>query len=315
MCEDLERFPDELPGCGKVVLVTGSSGLIGRRLVPFLRTLGYTVRGLSRTPEGEGNFRWDPSAGFVDPKALEGCHAVIHLAGENIAGGRWTKERRERILQSRIDGTRTLVEGMAACSDPPSVLVSASGINYYKTGSSARSEDSSRGDGFLSEVCEAWESEALKAQTTGIRVVCMRTGIVLDPLGGALGKMLPAFQIGLGGPVGDGTQGFSWIAMDDLLDLYAAALRDPQLEGRVNAVHPQQVSQRQFRKVLGSVLHRPTVFPLPAIVVKALFGQMGEETLLADLTVQPTKLMDLGHNFRFKGLEDALSFMLGKTTS
>ena len=315
MSDDLNRFPGELPGRGKVVLVTGSSGLVGRRLGPYLRTLGYTVRGLSRTPEGEGTFRWDPGEGFIDPEALEGCDAVIHLAGENIAGGRWTKERRHRILQSRVDGTRTLVEGIAKCSNPPSVLVSASGVNYYKIGSPVRSEDSSRGDGFLSEVCEQWEAEAFNARSSGLRVVCMRTGIVLDPLGGALGKMLPAFQMGLGGPVGSGEQGFSWIAMDDLLDLYEAAIRDPRLEGPVNAVHPESVNQRHFSKILGSVLHRPSVLPLPAAVVKALFGQMGEETLLADLTVQPTKLIDHGHDFRFNSLEDALSFMLGKQSS
>ena len=313
MLNDLNRFPNGLPGRGRVVLVTGSTGLIGRRLVPYLRTLGYSVRGLSRHPVGKDMFRWDPSTGHIDPQALEGVDAVIHLAGENIAGGRWTESRKGRILQSRIDGTRTIVEAMKRLTNPPEVLVSASGVNYYDTGSAPKTEDSALGSGFLSEVCQAWEAEAVKAREFGTRVVCVRTGIVLDPLGGALGKMLPAFRLGLGGLVGNGKQGFPWIAMDDLLNVYVSALSESSWNTAVNAVHPEAIDQSAFRRALGGVLRRPSVLPLPAFVVRLLFGQMGNETLLADLTVSPKLLEQEGFEFRFVSLEEALSFMLGKT--
>lgn len=312
MCADLLRFPEALPGTGKTVLVTGSSGLVGQRLVPFLRSVGYSVRGLSRKARNGTVFQWDPARGWLDPEALEGVSAVIHLAGENIAGGRWTAERRKRILNSRVLGTRTLVDAMKKGAEAPAVLVCASGVNYYQMGPGARFEDAPKGDGFLSDVCREWETEAMQACSAGTRVVCMRTGVVLDPLGGALGKMLPAFRAGLGGRLGSGKQGFSWIAMDDLLDLYEWSIRDARVEGPLNAVHPELVTQADFSKILGSVLSRPAVLPLPEAVIRTLFGRMGEETLLADLTVYPAKAVDRGHRFRFKNLKDALSFMLGK---
>jgi uncharacterized protein (TIGR01777 family) len=300
MVEDLKRFPQELPGRGRIVLVSGSTGLIGRRLVPYLQTLGYTVRELSRSAEGKGTFRWDPGAGWVDPEALEGVDAVIHLAGENIAGGRWSESRKERILRSRVDGTRTLVNALGELGRPPGVFICASGINVY-------------GGGFLAEVCDQWEAEAARAKKAGARVVYMRTGIVLDPLGGALGKMLPAFRFGLGGPIGSGSQNFPWIAMDDLLDLYAEAIEDAQYDGPVDAIHHEVVNQRAFSNTLGAVLHRPAVLPLPTAVIKAILGQMGEETLLADLAVRPGNLRREEFEFRFAGLREALSFMLGKS--
>jgi uncharacterized protein (TIGR01777 family) len=312
MLEDLRRFPETTPGKGKTVLISGSSGLIGRRLAPYLRTLGYTVRGLTRGRTGTGMFRWDPGSGWVDPEALEGVDAVIHLAGEGIAGGRWTPARKKRILESRIDGTNTIVKAMAGMSTPPTVFISASGVNYYEMGAGPHSEDGSRGGGFLAEVCEKWEAEAMKANGAGIRVVCLRTGVVLDPLGGALGKMLPAFRLGLGGPIGSGRQGFPWIGMDDLLDVYERALCLPGLAGPVNAVHPEALDQGSFSKVLGLVLRRPAIIPLPAAVVKLLFGQMGTETLLADLSVRPTKLLESGFQFRHSGLRETLSLMLGR---
>lgn len=312
MSEDLARFPGELPGPGRTVLVSGSRGLIGSRLVPFLKTLGYTVRGLTRGRGGEGLFHWDPGAGKLDPAALEDVDAVIHLAGENIASGRWTAGRRERILNSRVDGTRTLVEAMGRAKRAPAVLVSASGVNYYPSGSGTVDESSSRGKGFLSEVCERWEAEAMRARGYGIRTVCLRTGVVLDPAGGALAKMLPAFHMGLGGPIGPGRQRLPWIGMDDLLDIYERAMRDSSFDGAVNAVHPQIIEQRRFAKTLGSILRRPAVLPLPEWAVKGLFGKMGEETLLADLAVKPRFLEEGAHPYRHASLEDALAFMLGK---
>lgn len=299
MAADLARTPGDLPGRGRVVLVTGSSGLIGGRLVPYLKTLGYTVRGLSRRGGAPGIFSWNPASGEVDPAALEGVDAVIHLAGENIASGRWTRSRRERILSSRVEGTRTLVEAMAAQAPPPAVLVSASGID-------------AGGDGFLAEVCRRWEAEAMRATEAGTRVVCLRTAVVLDPMGGALGKMLPAFQMGLGGPIGNGRQGFPWIAIDDLLDIILQAVENPSLSGPIEAVHPDRVDQRTFSRVLAGLLGRPAWVPLPAWVVKLLFGQMGKETLLASHFIEPERLREAGFAYRHPTLQAALAFLLGK---
>ncbi|MFO7725865.1 MAG: TIGR01777 family oxidoreductase [Oceanipulchritudo sp.] len=313
MTEDLGRFPETLPGKGRTVLVTGSRGFIGQRLVPYLRTLGYTVRGLSRSRPGEGTYLWDPAGGEVDPEALDGVDGVIHLAGEGIASGRWTAERRRRILESRREGTRTLVKAMARTTPAPKVLVSASGVNFYAGREGTQEEGAPLGEGFLAEVCDVWEGEARVAEESGIRTVLVRTGVVLDPSGGALGKMLPAFKAGLGGPIGNGRQGFPWIAMDDLLDIYERGLRDPDLTGPVNAVHPEPISQGSFSRSLGHVLGRPAILPLPASMVKLLFGRMGEETLLADLDIRPGVLVEKKHAFRSRSVQDALGFLLGKT--
>ncbi|MCC5808258.1 MAG: TIGR01777 family oxidoreductase [Opitutales bacterium] len=310
---DLERwFGGDLLEA-KVVLVTGAGGLIGRSLVPLLRMLGHTVRTLSRRPVGAGAFGWDPSAGRIDDRALEGVQAVIHLAGENIAGGLWTQARRERILRSRVDGTRLLAEAAAALPVQPEVFVCASGVNIYAADGRPHDETGRGGDGFLAEVCRKWEGSAQAAETAGVRTVFVRTGVVLSPGGGALGKMLPAFRLGLGGPVGGGAQHMSWIAMDDLVDVYAAAMTDVTLRGPVNAVAPEAVPQREFARVLGRVLRRPAVAPLPGFVVKGALGQLGRETLLADLNVVPGVLRSRGHSFRYPRLEGALRHLLGKS--
>lgn len=315
MCADLGRFPDGTPGRGRVVLVTGSSGLIGSRLVPYLRTLGFRVRGLSRNPSGKDQFRWDPAAGKIDPEALADVHAVVHLAGENIASGRWTEARRRRILDSRVEGTRTLVNALAAQERRPEVLVSASGANFYASSGDCQDEEAPSGQGFLSEVCQQWEAEALRAREAGIRTVCLRTGVVLDPQGGALAKLLPVFRLGLGGPIGSGRQGFPWIAMDDLTDIYVEAILNSRVEGPVNAVHPDLIDQRTFSRVLGGVLRRPAIAPLPAFVVKAVFGRMGKETLLGSLFLKPGRLEALPFRFRHSSLKSALGLQLGKFAS
>lgn len=312
MSDDFQRYGAAQPGRGRTVLMTGASGLIGSRLKPLLETLGFSVRALTRGPRQGNRYHWDPGTGELDPEALDGVDAVVHLAGENIAGGLWTASRRRRILDSRVLGTRLLVGTLAGMRHPPRVLVSASGVNFYGSGNGIRDENSPPGDGFLAEVCRQWEAEALKARDLGMGVCCMRTGIVLDPGGGALAKMLPAFRLGLGGPVGSGRQSFPWIAMDDLVDLYAREVLEPRDSGPLNAVHPQQLDQRTFSRLLGRVLRRPARLPLPARMVRLLLGQMGEETLLADLQIRPLVLEERGHPFRYRSLEEALAVMLGR---
>ncbi|MEX0320669.1 MAG: TIGR01777 family oxidoreductase [Puniceicoccaceae bacterium] len=280
------------------VLVSGSSGFIGRQLVARLRQQNHEVFELSRSGAGENSFHWDPDKQELDEAALTGMDVVIHLAGENIASGRWTRARKARILDSRIQGTRLLVDRMSDQEEKPSVFISASGVNVYEE------------SGFLATVCREWEKEAMRATELGIRTVCVRTGIVLDPEGGALKKMLPAFRLGMGGPVGKGTQAFPWISMRDLVALYLRIVEDDQLHGAVNAVHPQMPSQREFAQILGRVLNRPARIPLPAASVRLLFGQMGEETLLADPVVQPGILEETGHTFLDDSLESCLKSLL-----
>lgn len=280
------------------VLVTGSSGFIGRELSARLIEDGHNVVGLSRSGKSPESYRWDPDNQELDEAALDGVNAVIHLAGENIASGRWTNARMARIRDSRINGTRLLVDRMGKMEIKPSVFISASGINVYES------------SGFLASVCRDWENEAMRATDFGIRTVCVRTGIVIDPTGGALKKMLPAFKMGMGGPVGNGKQAFPWISIRDLVGIYLRILKDDRLRGPVNGVHPEIVSQLEFARTLGSVLNRPARMPLPAVSVRLLFGQMGEETLLADPTVQPGILEELGHDFSDDSLESSLTSQL-----
>lgn len=297
---------------GKRVLISGMSGLIGGRLADFLRSLGCEVAGLSRGRDGAGWIPWDPGMGVLDPAQLENRDVIFHLAGESIAGGRWHTERKRRIRDSRVDSTRLLVESLREVKARPAALVCASGVNYYPFGSEARVEGDSAGSGFLAEVCRDWETEAQRAEALGVRTVCLRTGVVLDPAGGALGKMLPAFRAGLGGRIGGGRQGFPWIGMDDLLDIYVSSWLDTELCGAVNAVAPEAVDNAGFTRVLGDLLGRPTVLPVPGRVISGLLGQMGRETLLADLWIRPEVLERRGHRFRHGRLADCLRFVLGR---
>jgi hypothetical protein len=310
--EDLQRYP--IPrGSGQIVLVTGASGMVGRRLVPFLKMLGYAVRTLGRSGSGKGAYRWNPETGNLDTAALEGVSAVIHLAGEPIAAGRWDASRKSRIMKSRVAGTQLLVDTILQQINPPSCFICASGVNYYGSGTDPKTEDAPNGKGFLAEVCRQWEAAAKRVEAAGVRCLCVRAGVVLDPLGGALAKMLPAFLCGVGGPVGSGEQRFPWISIDDLLDIFAYALEAEKLTGGVNAVHPQLVTQREFAACLGRVLRRPACLPLPTAVVRLLFGEMGEETLLADLPIRPGILEASGYAFRSNDLESALRLQLGRT--
>ena len=294
------------------VLVTGCTGFIGSRLVSHLKAKGYTVRGLSRHPQEEGIYEWNPSAGWMDLSALEDVEGVIHLAGESIASGRWNAKRKASILNSRVESTRCLVKAMAEMKVPPKAFVCSSGVNFYPFGDTVATESSKPGTGFLAEVCCAWEKEALRAEAFGIRTACVRTGIVLHPDGGVLGRLLPLYRIGLGGRVGSGKQGFPWIGMEDLLDIYEKALSVPDFKGPINAVHPQLIDQKTFNTTLAIVLKRPTLAPLPASVVRLFFGQMGEETLLANLWVKPDSLEQRYHRFFYRSLEEALRLYLDR---
>ncbi len=293
------------------ILVTGATGMIGSELLPFLLNRGHEVRRLTRRPSEKSDIGWDPDSGSLESAEIEGFDAVIHLAGENIASGRWTAARKKRILDSRKNGTQLLCQKLAGLAAPPRTLFSVSGVNFYPNHASrVFDETGPAGEGFLALVCREWEAATSSARDAGIRVVILRLGVVLCPTGGALAKMLPVFKIGLGGRIGHGRQHMSWISIDDLLEVMDFCLRDDRIEGVVNAVAPQTVSNRDFTRALAKALGRPAIFPVPAIMIKLLFGQMGEETILSDLQVYPKKLLEHGYEFRHQSLSDSLQKML-----
>ena len=280
-----------------VVAISGSHGLIGSALAARLASDGHEVRRLPR--------------GAFEPDALEGLDAVVHLGGAGIADKRWTKARRRLIQESRVQGTQNLVAALARLSRKPSVLVSASAIGYYGSRGEERiDEGAASGSGFLAEVCRAWEAAAEGAERAGVRTVMARIGIVLTPRGGALAKMLLPFRLGLGGPIGSGQQGFSWVAHDDGVGALLHAIRTSTLRGPVNVVAPEPVSQREFARALGRALGRPAVLPLPAVAVRTLFGQLGEEALLSGAFVLPRRLSESGFRFSFPSLPGALEHLV-----
>ncbi|MGH7459135.1 MAG: TIGR01777 family oxidoreductase [Longimicrobiaceae bacterium] len=292
----------------RTVAVSGASGLIGGRLTPFLAERGWKVLRLVRgRPSGEGEILWDLDSGKVDDVALEGIGAVVHLAGEPIASGWWTRAKKREIRRSRVEGTRLLAEALAGLRSKPEVLVSASAVGYYgDRGDERLSEESSAGRGFLAEVAREWEAAAEPARRAGIRVVTLRNGIVLAGGGGMLGRLLVPFELGLGGVVGKGDQWVSWIAMEDLLRVVERSLEQGALSGPVNAVAPEPVRNRELAKTLGKVLRRPVIIPLPAAALKLLLGEMAKETLLASTRALPDRLGGTGFDFRHPTLEGAL---------
>lgn len=299
-------------GAPLTVAISGASGLVGRALSAFLSTGGHRVRRIVRTKERPDDIVWDLRAGTIDAAGLEGCDAVVHLAGESIAA-RWTEAKRTAIRESRVRGTDLLARTLARQKTPPAVLVSASAIGYYGHRPTGEVDESSeRGSGFLADVCQAWEAAAEPARAAGIRVVHPRIGMVLASEGGALPQLVTPFSLGAGGPVGGGEQGMSWIALDDLLAVLVTAIREPRLHGPVNAVSPCPVSNREFGRTLGRVLHRPAIAPLPSFMVRTLFGAMGDELLLAGAFVRPTRLEAVGFRYDFPSLEPALRFQLGR---
>lgn len=299
------------------VAVTGSSGFVGSALVPFLTTGGHeVVRFVRRAPRAPDEARWDPEAGtIIDARGLEGADAVVHLAGESIAEGRWSEAKKARLRSSRIGPTRLLAQTLAGLGRKPKVFISASAIGYYgNRGDVVVTERDAPADDFLGRLSVEWERATEPAASAGIRVVRLRTGIVLSPVGGALGKLLPLFRMGLGGVVGPGTQYMSWIALDDLLGVIHHSLDRDDLAGPVNAVAPEPVTNRVFTTTLGRLVRRPTIVSLPAFALRAAFGEMADATLLASTRVQPERLLATGYRFRFPDLEGALRHLLGKTS-
>ncbi len=302
------------------VTVTGASGLIGSRLLGALQARGEEIVVLSRDPEraqralaGVEAVAWSPQSEPAPAAGLAGCEAVVHLAGEPIAQ-RWSESAKRSIRDSRVQGTRNLVAGLAAlpADERPAVLVSSSAIGYYGAhGDEPLDEDAPPGAGFLAETCVAWEAQTDAAAELGMRVVKVRTGVVLDRAGGALAKMLPPFRLGVGGPVAGGRQYVSWIEPDDLVGIFCAALHDERWHGPVNATAPEPVRNAELSRALGRALHRPALLPVPGLAVRALYGEMGQ-IVIAGARVLPARALMNGYEFRYGDVEAALRAALNR---
>lgn len=291
------------------ILISGASGLIGKHLIPTLEAKGHEVFSLVRkAPRNEREIQWDSESGFSDDEQarLEGFDVVYHLAGENIAQT-WTKENKERIKSSRTVGTRVLVGALNKTKNPPKHFIAASAIGYYgDRKDDIMTEESAPGEGFLPEICTAWENESRKAADMGARIVLLRIGIVLAKDGGALAQMITPFSFGVGGVVGSGKQWMSWIALDDIISIAQFVLENENVRGPVNCVSPNPVTNETFTKTLGEVLYRPTIIPMPEFGVKFLFGEMGQTLLLEGTRVVPKKLEELGFTFKYPELKEAI---------
>jgi len=273
-----------------------------------LRERGHKLLLASRKPPKDDSYiQWEIEKGFTEPQRLEGIDAVIHLAGENLSALRWTEEKKKAIRDSRVLGTRNIVDAISDLEQRPGVLIAASAIGFYgDRGDEELTETSKAGKNFLAEVCREWESEARRAEDSGVRTVLLRTGIVLSKDGGALGTMLTPFKFGLGGVIGDGKQWMSWISLDDQIEVINFALENEKLRGAVNAVSPNPVTNQEFTAVMGEVLYRPTFIPVPEFAVHLAFGEMGEALLLDSTKVIPKRLLDAGYKFKFPDLKKAI---------
>ena len=290
------------------VLITGATGLIGTALQQSFSEKGYKMLLASRKErDGEQNIQWDVETGFAEPERLEGIDAVVHLAGESVSGFRWTDEKKKAIRDSRVLGTRNVVDTISKLKKKPKVLIAASAIGFYgERGDEELTESSAAGDTFLAEVSKAWEAESRRAEDAGIRTVLLRTGIVLSKNGGALASMMLPFKLGLGGVVGSGNQWMSWIALDDHVAVIEYAIENESLRGAVNSTSPNPVTNKDFTKTMGEVLSRPTFLPLPEFAVSMIFGEMGDELLLTSTRVAPKRLEDAGFEFKYPDLKSAI---------
>ena len=297
------------------IVVTGATGLVGTPLVAALEQSGAQVLRAVRRPvkDESRELSWDPETGKIDAARFEGIDAVVHLAGENIAGGRWNETFKRKIRDSRVKGTRLISEAIVAAKNGPRTFVCASAIGYYGSrGDETLTEAAAPGDDFLAKVCQEWEAACQPARDAGVRVVNTRIGVILSTKGGALKKMLTPFKLGLGGKVGDGRQYMSWVALDDVVAALQFALTTPQASGPMNLVAPRAVTNAEFTKTLGRVLSRPTIFPMPKFAARLLFGEMADALLLSSTRVDPQALTAAGYQFRWPEVEPALRHLLAK---
>lgn len=304
--------PPKSPAMGQRIAISGASGFVGRALIAHLERSGHEVlrlvRGSASEPHG---VRWQPDTGELDGRALGAVDAVVHLAGENVAGGRWTPARRAAIAASRGPTTERLARSLARLPVPPRTLISASATGIYGDCGDARlDERTPPGQGFLAEVAQAWEAATQPAASAGIRVVHLRIGMVLDRSGGALARMLLPFQLGLGGRLGSGQQWVSWIHRQDLVAAIAFLLGQESLRGPVLAVAPEPVTNREFTRALGRALRRPAVLPVPAFALRLLFGAMADELLLSSQRATPRALLTAGFQFAHPNLAEAFAAAL-----
>ena len=297
------------------ILMSGSHGLVGKALTKSLTNDGHEVVRLVRHNRSLGalEVEWDPNQGRIDAEHLEGHDVVVHLAGESIAGGRWTDQKKRAIRDSRVNGTRLLSESLARLSRPPSLFLSASAIGYYgDRGDELLTEASAPGNDFLANVCVEWENATRPAVEKGIRTVHARFGIILDAEGGALAKMLTPFRMGIGGRVGDGKQWMSWVALDDVVNGLRFLMEEPSTRGPVNFVAPNPVTNAEFTKTLGQALSRPTLFPVPVFAARLAFGEMADALLLSSQRVEPRVLKENSFLFSWPTLEPALKHLLAR---
>ena len=292
------------------ILITGASGLIGKALQESFSEKGYEMLLATRSePKMPSQIQWNADTGFRDEdlERLEGLDAVIHLEGEGIAGLRWTDEKKKAIRDSRVFGTRSMIEAFDKLKSKPKTFISGSAIGFYgDRGNDEMTESSAAGKTFLAEVCKEWEAESRRAEDLGIRTILLRTGIVLSRDGGALATMLTPFKLGVGGVIGDGKQWMSWISLDDVVGIINYALEHGNVRGAVNVVSPNPVTNEEFTKTLGSVLYRPTFLPLPEFAVHMVFGEMGDALLLDSTRVIPKRMKDAGYKFKYPELKQAL---------
>lgn len=299
---------------GVNIAITGATGLLGRALSDSFRSRGHDVTPIGRSrPAGGAGVNWDPDRGTIEAARLEGMDAVVHLAGESIASGRWNAAKKRRILESRVKGTTLLARTLAGLARRPGVLVSASAVGYYgDRGAEMLDESATPGDDFLATVCKEWETATRPASDSGIRTVRTRFGMVLSPDGGALAEILMPFRLGVGGVIGSGRQYMSWVSLDDVVGAIDHAIATPELSGPVNVTAPGAVTNREFTKTLGRVLSRPTILPLPGFAARLLLGEMVDLLLLSSARVVPARLQATGYRFRHPGLEVALRDLLNK---